>query len=48
MTVAILDQEYRIVNDRNELDFPRTIEILKRAESVLNHARSQGGASADS
>ncbi len=47
MTVAILDQDFRIVNDRNQIDLRKTIELLKRAESVLNDINAQPYATSD-
>jgi hypothetical protein len=36
MTVAILDQEYRVLNGNGKLDIPQIIKIIKSAESVLD------------
>ena len=36
MTVAILDQEYRIVDSSDRLDLKRTIELIRSAEAVLD------------
>jgi hypothetical protein len=47
MTVAILDQDFRIVNERNQIDLPRTLELLKKAESVLDDAKAQPAGEAD-
>ena len=36
MTVAILDQEWRIINKENRIDLYKTIDLLKKAEAVLD------------
>lgn len=36
MTVAVLDQEYRAIDDKGILDMKSTIDILRKAETVLN------------
>lgn len=36
MTVAILDQEFRIVDDQGLLDIQQTIKVIKAAEMVLD------------
>ncbi len=41
MTVAILDQDFLIVNERNEIDLPKTLALLKKAESVLDDMKAQ-------
>lgn len=41
MTVAILDQEYRIVNNEGLIDMESTIKILKAAQSVIDGCLSE-------
>jgi hypothetical protein len=36
MTVAIMDQEYRIVDDNRQLDFEKTLNLFRTAEAVLD------------
>lgn len=36
MTVVLLDQEYRIVDEKNTIDLGRTIELIRRGEKVLD------------
>ena len=47
MTVAILDQDFRLVNERNLIDLPRTIVLLRKAEFVLDDMKAQQALGAD-
>lgn len=42
-----LDQDFRLVNERNLIDLPRTIELLRKAESVLDDMKAQQALGAD-
>jgi len=41
MTVAVLDNDYRITDDKGLLDFPKTISVIRSAEAVLKKCVEQ-------
>ncbi len=47
MTVAIMDQEFRIVDESQRLDLKKTIELFRRAEAVLVAVKAQQALGAD-